>query len=92
MVAVYTVLLARGADGVKVATEPPAVYVTVPATAVVPGPVSVNVDVVIVDAVIAWLNVAVTVVFKATPVAALSGVTAVTVGGTGAAAVVKVQV
>jgi hypothetical protein len=38
---------------------------------------------------IAWLKVAVTAVLTATPVAALAGVTAMTVGA--AAAVVKVQ-
>jgi hypothetical protein len=54
--------------------------------------VRVKVDEVIVDEVIAWLKVAVTVELTATPVAALSGVTAVTVGGTGAAPVVKVHV
>jgi hypothetical protein len=54
--------------------------------------VSVKVDEVIVDAFIAWLKVAVTAVLMATLVAPLSGETAVSVGGTGAAAVVKVHV
>jgi hypothetical protein len=53
--------------------------------------VSVNVDVVIVEAFIGWLKVAVMGAVIATPVAALRGVTAVTVGGTGAAPVVKDQ-
>jgi hypothetical protein len=52
----------------------------------------VNVAAVIVDALIAWLKVAVmTGVATGTFAAAFAGVTAVTVGGAGAAAVVKVH-
>jgi hypothetical protein len=50
--------------------------------------VSVNVDAVRVDAFIAWLKVAVTVVLTATPVAAPRGVTAVTIGAAGGGCVV----
>jgi hypothetical protein len=53
--------------------------------------VSVNVEVVIVDAFIASLKVAVTVVSTETPVAVLPGVNAVTVGAW-PATVVKVHV
>jgi hypothetical protein len=52
---VYWVLLARGLLGVNVAT--PFAYATVPATAP-PGPVSVKVDALNVEAVIASLKVA----------------------------------
>jgi hypothetical protein len=58
---------------------------------VFPGPVRVKVKAVIVPEFIAWLKVADTVVLIATPVLALVGVTAVTVGG-GAVAVVNDQV
>jgi hypothetical protein len=54
--------------------------------------VSVKVDEVIVDGFIAALKVAFTNVPTATPVAPLVGETAVTVGGTTAAPVVKLQV
>jgi energy-converting hydrogenase Eha subunit B len=81
IVAVYCVLYARFADGVNVATDPLAAYVTVPETAALPGPVSVKVAEVIVAAFIAWLKVAVRAVFTATPVVPLPGVTEVTVGG-----------
>jgi hypothetical protein len=56
MVAVYTVLYARTAAGVNVAVTP--LYVTVPVTAVPPGPVTVKVDPLIVAAFIASLKVA----------------------------------
>jgi hypothetical protein len=49
------------------------------------------VDVVSEEAVIAWLNVAETVVLTLTPEAALPGVIDVTMGGTSAAAVVKLH-
>jgi hypothetical protein len=81
------------AAGVNVATDPVAAYVTVPLTEVPPGPVTVKVEELIVAAFIAWLKVAVRADVTATPVAALRGVTDVTVGGTGgAAAVVNVHV
>jgi hypothetical protein len=52
----------------------------------------VNVEAVIVAAFIVWLKVAVGAVLIATPVPPLAGVTTVTEGGTGAAAVVNDQV
>ena len=64
---------------------------TRPETAVLPGPVNVNVDAVIVDEFMGWLNVAVSAFPAFTPVAPLDGVVVVTVG-TGAAAVVKLHV
>jgi hypothetical protein len=54
-------------DGVKVAVAP--LYVTVPATAAPPGPVTVKVDAVSVAGFIAMLKVAVTVVLMTTLVA-----------------------
>jgi uncharacterized membrane-anchored protein len=74
---------------VNVAVELDEEYVTLPATAEPPAGATVNVVALIVDAFIAWLNVAVMAVFMATSVAALAGVTALTVGG--GAAVVNVQ-
>jgi hypothetical protein len=79
MVAVYCVLYASALLGVNVATL--LAYVTVPLTAPPPCAANVNVELVIVAAFIASLNVAVTVEFTATPVAALAGVVAVTSGG-----------
>ena len=64
---------------------------TNPETAVLPGPVSVNVEAVIVDEFIGWLKVAVRALATITPVAPLVGTVVVTVG-TGAAAVVKLHV
>ena len=64
---------------------------TKPETAVLPGPVSVNVDAVIVDEFIGMLNVAVSALPTFTPVAPLVGTVVVTVG-TGAVAVVKLHV
>jgi hypothetical protein len=58
---------ARAADGVRVAVVP--LYPTVPAMAVPSDPANVKVEVVIEDAFIAMLKVAVTVVSMATPVA-----------------------
>jgi len=84
------VLYSRFAEGVNVATDPVGLYVTAPGTDVPPS-VNVNVDVFMVDAVIAWLKVAVRLVLTATLAAPVAGVTAVTVGGTGAAAVVKLH-
>ena len=55
-----------------------------------PGPVRVKVEAVIVDEVIAWLKVAVTVVEMTAVVLRLAGVTAV-IAGAGAVAVVNVQ-
>ena len=63
---------------------------TVPATAVLPGPVKVNVEVVMVDGSIDSLKTAVTVVAMEAPVAPLVGITEETVG-TGPAAVVNVN-
>jgi hypothetical protein len=58
---------ARTTDGVNVAVIP--LYVTAPATAVPPGPVTVKVEAVIEVEFIASLKVAVTVVLMTTPVA-----------------------
>ena len=66
-------------------------HVTVAAIALPPWGVKVKVELVRVEAFIAALKVAVTVVVRATPVLAFVGVTAVTVGA-GAEAVVKDQV
>src|SRR5579863_9365314 len=87
MVAVNTVLLARIADGVNVAVL--TAWVTVPATGVAPGPVTVKVVPLIVVAFMASLNVAEIVVLTATPVAPVTGTVETTVGGTAVAAVVK---
>ena len=86
IVAVYKVEPARGAPGVNVAVLP--AKLTDPATAVAPGPVSLNVVALIVVASIGTLNVAVTVVLSATPTAPFKGTVETTVGG---AAVVKVH-
>src|SRR3989454_927421 len=94
-VAVKTVPAANGVVGVRVAIVPVASSVTVAGTfAAAPAARRLNVAVVIVAAFMAVLNVAVTLVLVATPVALGAGVWAVTVGGalTGAAgAVVKLQ-
>jgi hypothetical protein len=67
-------------------------YVTLPATAEPTAGVTVNVIAEIVDAVIAWLKVAVIVVFVATSAVPFAGVVVVTLGGgNGAAAVVNDQ-
>jgi hypothetical protein len=81
------VLFARLAVGVNVATRPE--YVTVPATAAPPGPVTVKVAALIVPGFIASLNVALSVWLTDTFVAPLAGNTAVTTGGEIIAAVVK---
>jgi len=80
MVAVYCVLYARGPVGVSVAVFEEESNVTVPVTGP-PPPVSVNVEAVIVEAVIASLKVAVRSAVIATPVAPDVGETVVTVGG-----------
>jgi hypothetical protein len=67
IVAVYVVPYARTAAGVNVAVVP--LYVTVPATAVPPGPANVKVPVVIEAEFIAMLKVAVTGVLITTLVA-----------------------
>jgi len=85
------VLYSRFADGVNVATDPVGLYATAPGTDVPPS-VNVNVVVFMVDAVMAWLKVAVRAVLVPTLAVPVAGVTAVTVGGTGAAAVVNVHV
>ena len=91
IVAVYTVLPARGAEGVNVAVVPE--YATVPATDVDPC-LSVNADVLIVDASIVSLNVAEGLIPVATEAAFDAGTTDKTVGGVTSAivAVVKFQV
>jgi hypothetical protein len=89
IVAVNKVLLARTADGVNVAVLPASV--TVPATGVAPGPVTVKVVPLMVAAFIASLNVAEMVVFTATAVAPFVGTVETTVGGTAVAAVVNVH-
>ena len=86
IVAMYRVSVARTAVGVNVAVVP--VYVAVPDTGVPPGPVKMNVPVVIVAESIPSLKVAEIAVFTATAVAPLAGIVEMTVGGT---AVVKVQ-
>ena len=66
--------------GVNVAVSPEPT--TVPTTATPPGPVKVNVPVVIVAGFIVSLNVAVITEVKATPVVAFAGTTLTTIGGT----------
>ena len=78
------------AHGVSVAVRVVALYVTVAATEVPPGPVSRSVDVEILAAVIASLNVAVTVAPVPTPLVPPAGVTVVTVGGVVSPAGVKI--
>jgi len=93
MVAVYCVLPARLAEGVKVAVLP--LTSTVPPTATPPEVVaSLKLALVSVAFVIASVKVADTDVSNATPVAAFTGEVADTVGGvvSGTAAVVKLQV
>jgi hypothetical protein len=80
-VAVYSVLFAKRLVGVRVAVKVVLLYVTLAATGVVPGPWRVKVLAVRVLGLRASLNVAVTVVFVATPVAPLAGVRPVKVGG-----------
>jgi hypothetical protein len=72
------VLYASAAVGVNVATLPE--YETAPGTAIPPGPVSVKVELEIVDGLIARLKVAVTVVLVTTLVAPWAGVTDTTPG------------
>jgi hypothetical protein len=81
IVAVYTVFKAYVLPGVNVATAP--VQLTVPATAVVPGPVTLKVVAgdARVEQSIASLKVAVSVWPIGTPVAVFTGTTAVTAGG-----------
>jgi hypothetical protein len=86
IVAVNKVPVASAVVGVNAAVVP--AKVTVPATGVAPGPVNVNVAALIVAGFIASLNVAETVVSTATPVAPLTGIVEMTVGG---GAVVKVH-
>src|SRR5579862_6345366 len=82
IVAVYSVLAARAAVGVKVAVVPE--YVTAPATAAAPGPDTVKVDVLIVIAFIAVLKVAVITAATGTLVPWFKGAVAVTAGPTAA--------
>jgi len=86
IVAVYRVKAASEAVGVKVAVEPE--YVTAPATAVTPGPISVNVVVLIVAGAITELKVAVTTVLRRmggapSRGAPFTGDVAITVGNAG---------
>ena len=80
-VAVYTVLDARLAAGVNVATEPAATYVTAPVTPTPPGPVNMKVVASIVAGFIASLKVALSTWLMGTPVAPLTGMVEITVGG-----------
>ena len=77
--------------GVSVAVCVALLYETVAAIALPPGSRNSNVVASIDDEFIASLNVAVTVVLAATPVAPLAGVTAVTTGGVVSAPVVVVN-
>jgi hypothetical protein len=86
IVAMYRVPGARVAVGVNVAEVP--AQVTVPATGVALGPVTVNVAALIVAGFIAPLNVAEISVSTATAVAPFAGIVAITVAG---GAVVKFQ-
>jgi hypothetical protein len=91
IVAVYTVLDARLAAGVKVATEPAATYVTAPITATPPGPVTAKVIGLIVAGFIATLKVAVRAWLMGTPVAPLAGMVKMTVGGVAAGTDLKLH-
>ena len=79
-VAVYAVPSPRRADGVNVAVLLAELYVTIPATAVVPGPCTVNVVVLIVAGFIASPKVAVSAVFGQEPLELRRGLTERTVG------------
>lgn len=84
-VAVQRALAGRLAVGVKVAARLAAVYETVPVTAAPNGQATVKVVALIVAGFMSLLNAAVTrVPLIGTPVALLTGATAVTVGGNGA--------
>jgi hypothetical protein len=80
-VATYTVFAESEFVGVKVAVVPE--YVTAPATAAPPGPVNVNVVVLMVAGAITELKPAVTAVLRTTPVAAFAGDAAITAGSAG---------
>jgi hypothetical protein len=82
------VLAVRLAVGVKIAVLLAATYVTAPPTAVPPGPVTVNVAVVMVVGFIGSLKAAEIAWFSGTPVARFTGIVEVTVG---MAPVVNVQ-
>ena len=77
MVAVYTVLMARGLDGVNVKMVLLASGVMVPLT---PG-ATVKVDELMLETFMASLKVAVTELLEQTPVEAVGGVTETTIGG-----------
>jgi hypothetical protein len=79
IVAVNNVLVASAVVGVNVAVVP--AKVTVPATGVAPGPVTVNVVALIVAGFIASLNVAETRVLTGTAAAPIAGTVEITVGG-----------
>ena len=73
-------LAVRLAAGVKIAVLLAATYVTAPATAVPPGPVTINVAVVMAAGFIGSLKVAEILWFSGTPVARFAGIVAVTLG------------
>jgi hypothetical protein len=81
IVAVYSVLAASAVAGVNVAVAPESV--TAPLTTTPPGPATVKVDVFIVPAFIASLNVAVMICVVGTRVEAFAGVVDVTTGAGG---------
>jgi uncharacterized protein (DUF58 family) len=80
IVAVYSVLKARLRAGVKIAVSLEASKVTTPATAAVPGPVTVKVEPSIDAGFIGLLKVAVTIELGQAPAAPLGGVREVTTG------------
>ena len=88
------VLAAKAAVGAKVAVLFGASNTTEPATAALLGPVTVNVELLMVAGAIGSLNTACRLALTRTPVAAASGVVEETVGGvvSAAAPVVKLQV
>jgi hypothetical protein len=91
IVAVYTVLDARLAAGVNVATEPAATYVTAPVTPTPLGPVNVKVAALIVVELIASLKAALSAWLIAALVPPLTGAVKMTVGGVGAGTVLKLH-
>jgi hypothetical protein len=82
MPAMYMVLGASGAPGVKVAVKLALLYVTAPGTSAPEGSLSTNVELLTVDKFICWLNVAEMTAPRRTPVA-LSAGTVKTTSGTG---------
>jgi hypothetical protein len=78
---VYVTPAISNVPGVNTAVFEDALYPTTPASAVVPGPCTVNVDAVIVAGFIASLNVALTTAFGHAPSEPDTGNTDTTVGG-----------